>query len=177
MFLIKVIQFTVNYFPNIIEFGTIPAVQQLKEIIRQDLEEMGFRCKKKLVFCLVTPVHNPIYLFSFNKFTYFANATIDDVSKIARLNVNKVYVPYCAVPQHGIHVNYDLPFLYDNEGIRNCSKNIDGIQKLKQELDEVTKANQLHESAFITGPMSNGLTNNRCMLFNTIICLFYGITI
>ena len=74
-----------------------------------------------------------------------------------------------------MHVNY-LPFLYDNEGIENCSKNIDGIQKLKQELDEVTKANQLHES-FITGPMSNGLTNNRYMLFNTIICLFYGITI
>ena len=47
VFLIKVIQFTINYFSNIIEFSTIPAVQQLEEII---LKKWGLGAKRNLFF-------------------------------------------------------------------------------------------------------------------------------
>ena len=132
-------------------------MQQLEEKIRRDLERIGHNSKSKLRFCLVTTIQNPIYLFPFDKCKYFAQATIDDVSKIFRLRVIKLTdSPYCTIPEHGMHVNY-LPFFFHNDAIRYTKKNMVGLPQLKQELDQVTEANILQGSAFVTGPISSGV--------------------
>ena len=55
-----------------------------------------------------------------------------------------------------MHVNY-LPFFFDNDAIRSTKKNMVGLPQLKQELDQVTEANVLQGSAFVTGPISSGV--------------------
>ena len=56
---------------------------------------------------------------------------------------------YCTIQEHGMYVNYFL------DAIRNSKKNINGLPQLKQELDEVTKANVSQGPAFVTGPISS----------------------
>ena len=72
--------------------------------------------------------------------------------------------PYCTIPEHGMHVNY-LPFFFDNDAIRSTKKNMVGLPQLKQELDQVTEANVLQGSAFVTGPIST--YQNFCQMYCT----------
>ena len=154
VFVTQTIQFN-GYIPNVIKFNTIPSLQQLEENIRRDLERIGHISKKvNLKILLVTAIQNPIYLFSCDKCKYFAQTTIDDVSKISRLRVIKMMaLLYCTIQEHGMYIYIYVNYFLD--AIRNSKKNINGLPQLKQELDEVTKANVSQGSAFVTGPISS----------------------